>query len=70
MDVRTKIVDQVLENLPELSPELRDKVERVLLVSLQDYEVHMCQSIFPERLGTEWNLESRKNGDFYRLETA
>ena len=39
MDVRTKIVDQVLENLPELSPELRDKVERVLLVSLQDYEV-------------------------------
>lgn len=39
MDVRTKIVDQVLENLPGLDPELRDKVERVLLVSLQDYEV-------------------------------
>ena len=39
MDVRTKIVDQVLENLPELDPDLRDKVERVLLVSLQDYEV-------------------------------
>ena len=39
MDIRTKIVDQVLENLPELDPELRDKVERVLLVSLQDYEV-------------------------------
>ena len=39
MDVRAKIVDKVLENLPELDPELRDKVERVLLVSLQDYEV-------------------------------
>ena len=39
MDVRAKIVDQFLENLPELDPELRDKVERVLLVSLQDYEV-------------------------------
>ena len=39
MDVRTKIVDQVLEAIPELDPEIRDKVERVLLVSLQDYEV-------------------------------
>lgn len=39
MDVRAKIVDKVLENLPELDPDLRDKVERVLLVSLQDYEV-------------------------------
>ena len=39
MDVRTKIVDQVLESLPELDQELRDKVERVLLVSLQEYEV-------------------------------
>ena len=39
MDVRAKIVDKVLENLPELDPELRDKIERVLLVSLQDYEV-------------------------------
>ena len=34
MDVRAKIVDKVLENLPELDPELRDKIERVLLVSL------------------------------------
>lgn len=39
MDVRAKIVDKVLENLPELDPELRDKIERTLLLSLQDYEV-------------------------------
>ena len=39
MDVRAKIVDKVLENLPELDPDLRDKVERTLLLSLQDYEV-------------------------------
>lgn len=39
MDVRSKIVDKVLENLPELDPELRDKIERTLLLSLQDYEV-------------------------------
>lgn len=39
MDVRSKIVDQVLESLPELSTDLRDKVERTLLTSLQNYEV-------------------------------
>ena len=39
MDVRTKIVDQVLEALPELDPEIRDKIERTLLLSLQEYEV-------------------------------
>lgn len=39
MDVRSKIVDQVLESLPELSADLRDKIERTLLTSLQNYEV-------------------------------
>lgn len=39
MDVRAKIVDQVLESLPELSTDLRDKIERTLLTSLQNYEV-------------------------------
>lgn len=39
MDVRSKIVDQVLESLPELSTDLRDKIERTLLTSLQNYEV-------------------------------
>lgn len=39
MDVRSKIVDQVLESLPELSADLREKIERTLLTSLQDYEV-------------------------------
>ena len=39
MDVRTKIVDQVLESLPELSADIRDKIERTLLTSLQNYEV-------------------------------
>ena len=48
MDVRIKIVDQVLEAIPELDPELRDKVERVLLVSLQDYEVQeRCTDVVP-----------------------
>lgn len=39
MDVRAKIVDQVLESLPELSADIRDKIERTLLTSLQNYEV-------------------------------
>ena len=39
MDVRSKIVDQVLESLPELSADLREKIERTLLTSLQNYEV-------------------------------
>lgn len=39
MDVRSKIVDQVLESLPELSADLRDRIERTLLTSLQNYEV-------------------------------
>lgn len=39
MDVRSKIVDQVLESLPELSADIRDKIERTLLTSLQGYEV-------------------------------
>ena len=39
MDVRAKIVDQVLESLPELSADIRDKIERTLLTSLQGYEV-------------------------------
>ena len=48
MDVRAKIVDQVLEALPELDSELCDKVERVLLVSLQDYEVQeRCTDVVP-----------------------
>lgn len=34
MDVRSKIVDQVLESLPELSADLREKIERTLLTSL------------------------------------
>lgn len=39
MDVRSKIVDTVLDNLPELDSEIRDKIEHTLLLSLQDYEV-------------------------------
>lgn len=39
MDVRSKIVDQVLESLPELQADLRDRIERTLLTSLQNYEV-------------------------------
>lgn len=39
MDVRSKIVDQVLEALPELSADIREKIERTLLTSLQNYEV-------------------------------
>lgn len=39
MDVRAKIVDQVLESLPELSADIRDRIERTLLTSLQGYEV-------------------------------
>lgn len=39
MDVRSKIVDQVLESLPEIATDLRDKIERTLLKSLQNYEV-------------------------------
>lgn len=39
MDVRSKIVDQILESLPELSADLREKIERTLLTSLQNYEV-------------------------------
>ena len=39
MDVRSKIVDQVLESLPELSADIRERIERTLLTSLQNYEV-------------------------------
>lgn len=39
MDVRAKIVDQVLESLPDLSADIRDRIERTLLTSLQGYEV-------------------------------
>lgn len=39
MDVRSKIVDQVLEYLPDLPTDLRDRIERTLLTSLQGYEV-------------------------------
>lgn len=39
MDVRSKIVDQVLEALPELSADIRERIERTLLTSLQNYEV-------------------------------
>ena len=39
MDVRAKIIDQVLESLPDLSADIRDKIERTLLTSLQGYEV-------------------------------
>lgn len=39
MDIRAKIVDQVLESLPELSADIRDRIERTLLTSLQGYEV-------------------------------
>ena len=39
MDVRAKIVDQVLESLPELSADIRERIERTLLTSLQGYEV-------------------------------
>lgn len=39
MDVRSKIVDQILESLPELSADLRERIERTLLTSLQNYEV-------------------------------
>ena len=39
MDVRSKIVDQVLEALPELSADIRERIERTLLTSLQGYEV-------------------------------
>lgn len=39
MDVRAKIIDQVLESLPELSADIRDRIERTLLTSLQGYEV-------------------------------
>ena len=39
MDVRSKIVDHVLEALPELSADIRERIERTLLTSLQNYEV-------------------------------
>lgn len=39
MDVRAKIIDSVLESLPDLSAEIKEQIERVLLVQLQDYEV-------------------------------
>ena len=39
MDVRAKIIDQVLESLPDLSADIRDRIEMTLLTSLQGYEV-------------------------------
>ena len=39
MDVRSKIVDQVLEALPELSADIQEKIERTVLTSVQNYEV-------------------------------
>lgn len=39
MDVRTKIIDKVLESLPEISQETKDKIERTLCIQLKDYEI-------------------------------
>lgn len=46
MDVRSKIVDNVLESLPDLPAEIKEQIERTLLVQLQDYEVQeRCTAI-------------------------
>lgn len=42
MDIRTKIIDGVLEALPELGQELKDRVERTLCIQLQNYEIQEC----------------------------
>ncbi|HJD45941.1 MAG TPA: tyrosine-type recombinase/integrase [Candidatus Mediterraneibacter norfolkensis] len=39
MDVRAKIIDRVLESLPDIDKEIKDKIEHVMLIQLQDYEV-------------------------------
>lgn len=39
MDVRARIIDKVLEALPDVDQEIKDKIEHVMLVQLQDYEV-------------------------------
>ena len=38
MDVRARIIDKVLEALPDVDQEIKDKIEHVMLVQLQDYE--------------------------------
>lgn len=46
MDVRAKIVDQVLSALPDVAPDILDKIEHTLLVQLQNYEVQeRCTSV-------------------------
>ena len=46
MDVRAKIVDQVLSALPNVAPDILDKIEHTLLVQLQNYEVQeRCTSV-------------------------
>lgn len=39
MDVRAKIIDQVLSALPDVAPDILDRIEHTLLVQLQNYEV-------------------------------
>lgn len=40
MDIRSKIIDKVLEALSEIDQEVLGKIERTLYIQLQEYEVH------------------------------
>ncbi len=39
MDVRTKIIDKVIEALPDVGQEILDRIERTLYIQLKEYEV-------------------------------
>lgn len=48
MDVRSKIIDQVLSSLSNLDSNTLNQIEHVLLVQLQDYEIQeRCTEIVP-----------------------
>ena len=40
MDIRSKIIDKVLEALSGIDQEVLGKIERTLYIQLQEYEVH------------------------------
>ena len=39
MDIRANIIEKVLQSLPEINQDILDKIERVLYIQLQEYEV-------------------------------